>query len=540
MRLRTPASRLASGFVLLPLLSASAVSASVTIDTPLAAAATPSTTVIDGPDVSSYQHPNGAAISWPAVRKSGREFVIVKATEGPGYVNPWFARDYAGVAAAAMVRGSYHFARPARPIAATARQQAAFYVSRLGSLTASRTLPPTLDLEVSGGLSKAELIVWAQDFLLEARRLTGRTPLLYTYPYFWQHSIGDPAALARYPLWMATYSGPVDPSATLWQYTASATVAGIRGGVDMSRLISSGSWPSLADGSQPTPWPATVPGQVQHIVATAGVRSASVSWLPGDAGTSALTGYDVRVVETGQQVTVGPTATRAAVSGLTTGRGYTLTVTPRNLVGAGVSATSGQVVPVTPTSFGVTASASSIYVGGSVTYVGTVRNRDTGEPLVGVGVQVFSRPLGSAAWGLVQRLTTDDAGQVSITRSPTRSTQLRMYFPGAPAVQPAATLTTTLVRTHVTAGLSHAVAAVGVPVFLSGAISPRFAGVIVARQVWARGAWHTVATTTTRGGGAYAFRVTPRGRSTTRMRAVVAATRGRAPGYSPDTTLWVH
>ncbi len=529
LQLRRPSSRYVSTLVLLPLLSASAVTATNGFVTPVAAAAVVG--AVDGPDVSSYQHPNGAAISWPSVRKSGDEFAIVKATEGTSYINPWFGRDYAGINAAAMVRGSYHYAHPGRPIASTASAQAKFYVARLGDVTATRTLPPALDLEETGGLSRAELVVWAQDFLLDVRHLTGRTPMIYSYPYFWNHELGDAAALARYPLWMATYSGSVNPAASLWQYTASGAVSGIRGGVDVSRLTTGTQWSELSDGTLPSPWPATVPGPAQRVVPNPGVRSAVVTWLPPDAGTSALTGYDVGIVETGQHVSVGPTATQAAFGGLVTGRTYTLTVTPRNAFGSGPT-TSRTVTPFAPTSLVTTASAGGIYIGSSVHYVGTLRNRDSGAPLVGVQVQVFDRRVGYPTWDLVQRITTDAAGQVQLTLTPHESIQLRMYYQGGAAVQPAATLTTTLVRTRITARLSHPVALVRIPVVLYGAISPRFSGVVVVRQVWTGRGWKTVAKTVTGRGGGYSFRVAAGGRSTTYMRAVVAGNRGRAPGYS--------
>lgn len=536
--------RAVSALVLLPLLTASAVTATPTFAAPTASvgsAFVPRAVVgaVDGPDVSSYQHPNGVAISWPAVRKAGHEFGIVKATEGTSYINPWFARDYGAIRAASMVRGSYHFAHPARPIASSALAQAKYYVARLGVVTATGTLPPALDLEATGGLSRAELIVWAQDFLLDVRRLTGRTPMIYSYPYFWTHELGDPAALARYPLWMATYSGSVDPTAALWQYTASAAVSGIRGGVDMSRLTAGAEWTALSNGTLPSPWTAAAPGPAQRVVPNAGVRSAVVTWLPPDAGTSALTGYDVSVVETGQTLHLAPTATQAAFGGLVTGRTYTLTVTPRNLVGAGPT-TSRTVVPVSPTSLVTTASAGSIYIGSSVTYVATLRNRDTGAPLTGLPVQISSRPLGATMWGLLATMTTDANGQVQIVRSPTRSTQLRMFYAGQVGVQQAAqSVTTTLVRTRITAGLSHSVAAVGVPVVLRGAISPRFSGVVVARQVWSNGAWRTVASTKTGGAGSYAFVVSGNAHSTTYMRTVVAGNHGRAPGYSNVVSLSV-
>src|SRR5689334_3003187 len=154
-------------------------------------------TTIDGPDVSSYQHPYGAPIKWATVAKTGKEFAIVKATEGTSYTNPWFHTDYTRIREVRMVRGSYHFARPAYPITSTALAQARYYVHRIGSTARmSRTLPPALDLEVTGGLGRGALVTWAQTFLLNVRRLTGRTPMLYTYPSFWTSALGDPVALS--------------------------------------------------------------------------------------------------------------------------------------------------------------------------------------------------------------------------------------------------------------------------------------------------------------------------------------------------------
>src|SRR4051794_2945995 len=146
--------------------------------------------IIDGPDVASYQHPYGARINWHRVARSHKDFAIVKATEGTSYRNPWFRRDYVGAWKAGLVRGSYHFARPAYPIVRTARHQARYFVSHLGNTRTGRTLPPALDLESTGGLGRGALVTWAQTFLLETRKLTGRTPMLYTYPYFWSGSLG--------------------------------------------------------------------------------------------------------------------------------------------------------------------------------------------------------------------------------------------------------------------------------------------------------------------------------------------------------------
>src|SRR6476620_3085171 len=47
-----------------------------------------------GPDVSNWQHPSGVGIDWRAVRDSGQQFAIVKATQGTDSVNPWFRTDF--------------------------------------------------------------------------------------------------------------------------------------------------------------------------------------------------------------------------------------------------------------------------------------------------------------------------------------------------------------------------------------------------------------------------------------------------------------
>ena len=51
-----------------------------------------------GPDVSRWQHPNGAKIDWAQVAAAGSTFAIVKATESSSYTNPYFATDVADAA----------------------------------------------------------------------------------------------------------------------------------------------------------------------------------------------------------------------------------------------------------------------------------------------------------------------------------------------------------------------------------------------------------------------------------------------------------
>lgn len=201
---------------------------------------------ITGPDVASWQHPNGAPIDWQRVRNSGQRYVFVKATEGTTYTNPYFAGDWSGSRAAGLYRGAYHFARPyTTPGSAAAQAQA--FAKVIGDQKQIGTLPPVLDIEQTGGLSQTELVEWIRQFLVEAENLTGRKPMIYTYPNFWANATGNSDAFTDYPLWIAHYNvsapniGPWSRHA-FWQYTASATVDGIAstGNTDLNRFNGSG------------------------------------------------------------------------------------------------------------------------------------------------------------------------------------------------------------------------------------------------------------------------------------------------------------
>src|SRR5450756_2019322 len=101
--------------------------------------------------------------------------------------------------------------------------------------------------------------------------------------------------------------------------------------------------------------PPTVPAAPVNVTATAGDKSATVSWsAPADGG-SPITSYTVTpfIGATAQPPTVvtgSPPATSASVTGLADGTAYTFTVTAANGVGTGqASAASSPVTPVAPT-----------------------------------------------------------------------------------------------------------------------------------------------------------------------------------------------
>lgn len=206
---------------------------------------------VHGPDVASYQHPGGAAIDWPAVQAGGSSFAVVKATEGTTYTNPYFSADWAAAGSAGLVRGAYHYARPSGSAAAQARA----FVAVVGSTRERGSLAPVLDLEDDGGLAPADLVAWAHSFLDTVEQLTGRLPILYTYPSFWHTAMADNTGFGASPLWLASYRStppatlPGWAQWTLWQHTDAARLPGIGAAVDESYLCcGSGTLAALADG----------------------------------------------------------------------------------------------------------------------------------------------------------------------------------------------------------------------------------------------------------------------------------------------------
>ncbi|WP_330233614.1 glycoside hydrolase family 25 protein [Nocardia sp. NBC_00508] len=190
-----------------------------------------------GPDVSSWQHGDGRMIDWFAVKRAGHDFAMIKATEGISYINPYFVADSLMMRAAGMARGTYHYARPKVPPEPQAAMYAAVALGQNGPLD----LPPVLDLEDSGGLNPPALIDWTRRYLTTVQALTGRVPIIYTYPSFWRTAMADTAEFSSYPLWIADYRGNAQPEVpggwsawTFWQTTDRGSIPGISGRVDLN------------------------------------------------------------------------------------------------------------------------------------------------------------------------------------------------------------------------------------------------------------------------------------------------------------------
>lgn len=215
---------------------ATAVTAATLLASPLAAHA-----ALTGADVSLYQHPGGAGINWAAVKASGQAFVFHRVTGGTSYTDPTFAHDWRAAKAAGLIVGGYHYAVPSGA-PGSAAAQARRFVHVLGTTRHPGELPPVLDLETTGGLRPAQLIAWTGSFLRTVHALTGRTAIVYSYPYFWRTAMAGTRAFHGYPLWGACYCsrpttfGGAWPQWTFWQYSDYSAVRGIGARSDMNRF----------------------------------------------------------------------------------------------------------------------------------------------------------------------------------------------------------------------------------------------------------------------------------------------------------------
>lgn len=188
-----------------------------------------------GVDVAAHQHPGGTPIDWSKVRTDGQSFAFVKATEGGDWVNPHYVEDIQAANAAGLKTGAYHYARPA----GDAKTQAANFAAQV-ALAPGQTLPPALDIEVAEGKSAAQLEQWIEEFTSELKRLTGRTPMIYTYKYFWMGQMNNSQKFSDMPLWLAAYQDQAPDAVggwtklSFWQRSGSGKVAGIPTDVDMN------------------------------------------------------------------------------------------------------------------------------------------------------------------------------------------------------------------------------------------------------------------------------------------------------------------
>jgi len=340
-----------------------------------------------GIDVSKWQH--GGSLNWQKVRSDGVTFAFIKATEAANYTNPYLDRDWAGTRRAGVFRGAYHFARPSRGSAA---RQARYFVRKAGRFQGRGVLPPVLDLESRGSLGVAGLRQWTRTWLQTVTRLTGRRPMIYTSPYFWQTALGNAQGFTDYRLWVANYgtSHPQVPGGwkrwTFWQRSNTGRINGISGAVDINRF--NGTRAQLARLAQAGGTGGDTGGGTDPGTGT--------SPDPGTPGTGDGTGDPSTDPSTdpapGTPTEPAPARTATAVS--------------------------------------LTLSDDQVFSGQTVEFAGRLRT-SAGQALAGRRVVLYRRADGTATWTRIATPTTQTDGRYAVSFAASGSADFRVRFAGS-------------------------------------------------------------------------------------------------------------
>lgn len=208
---------------------------------------------LDGIDISSWQSDLNIA-------KVPADFVIVKATGGKGYTNPYFNGQAYATLKSGKLLGIYHFAQEVG-YSGTAVQEADYFVKVAGDYVGRAVL--VLDWEANALVLGPS---WAKKFLDRVYEKTGVRPLIYmskspTREFDWS------SVAKHYKLWVAQYlnysrtgyqSKPWTDgygygawsSPTIFQYSSSGLLSGYSGSLDLDVFYGNEAyWKKLASKS---------------------------------------------------------------------------------------------------------------------------------------------------------------------------------------------------------------------------------------------------------------------------------------------------
>lgn len=192
--------------------------------------------MLDFIDISSHQ----ADLDLAAVSNS-IQGVIVKATEGTSYVNPYCDGHYRQARGAGLLRGFYHFAGSGDPLA----EAAFFHRNVLGYLHDGI---PVLDWEGvygNGGCVFEQSVDWVNEFVREFHGLTGIWCWIYANPWRFDQGGVEPNCarwVASYPAvphpafaQAASWNCPdADGNVVAWQFCSDGRLSGYGRDLDCS------------------------------------------------------------------------------------------------------------------------------------------------------------------------------------------------------------------------------------------------------------------------------------------------------------------
>lgn len=183
----------------------------------------------NGIDVSEWQ----GNIDFGEVARAGIEVVYIRASEGRGYVDPYFRENYEKAKANGLRTGFYHFLTATNE--AEAKEEAKFFVSNIKGLEPDCRL--AMDFEVFDGLDVSTINEISRVFLETVEKLSGKECVIYSDAYN-ARTVFSKELAENYPIWVADYFVEEPESNGKWkfwvgfQYSDRGRVNGIDGNVD--------------------------------------------------------------------------------------------------------------------------------------------------------------------------------------------------------------------------------------------------------------------------------------------------------------------
>lgn len=165
-----------------------------------------------GIDISHYQGDISKVLS---KNPDSLKFIICKATQSTGYVDPMFRTNWSNIKQGGFIRGAYHFYDCSKD----AKAQAAHFGQMISDIK-DYDISPILDIEqgsLVSGIDAEKIENDALTFLKEIERITNRKPIIYSDYGFFQEYFTN-TEFANYRLWLAEYSKGVNPKIpNIWE-----------------------------------------------------------------------------------------------------------------------------------------------------------------------------------------------------------------------------------------------------------------------------------------------------------------------------------
>lgn len=163
-------------------------------------------------------------------RKVAADGIIIKVTEGTGYVNPYWKQWADATLKSGKLLGLYHFARTGDPV-----KEADFFLSKVGDYIGKATLH--YDFEADG-LNNVNGVSKGKQWLDRVYDKTGVRGFIYT-SLSWENSLNFSSISANHALWVSQYNN-MNVQNGFIKPNMYGSVKGWKGGSAMHQYTSTG------------------------------------------------------------------------------------------------------------------------------------------------------------------------------------------------------------------------------------------------------------------------------------------------------------